>query len=293
MLQQEIATSKRNVETQDEWVWRDDRRRERERFVTGNGRSYYLPMERLEYIRSVVQEEGSVRVADLSRRLKVSEATVRNDLAQLEQAGLVKRTYGGAMAVRGTRYERSFREQEAHFRAEKGRIAEAAVKLIRSGQLVLLDVGTTTTEIARRLPDLENLVVCTSALNIAVELERCTNVTVMVTGGTVRYMQHSLVNPLGTLLISKINADLLFLGCNGVSAEHGVTNANLPEAEVKQAMVRAAKEVVVVADSSKIGNVAAAHVVPLSEVDRLITDDGADPEEIERVRKAGVEVTLV
>ena len=142
---------------------------------------------------------------------------------------------------------------------------------------MFLDVGTTTTEIARRLPDLEDLVICTSVLNIAVELERCTNVTVMVTGGTVRYMQHSLVNPLGTLLVSKINADLLFLGCNGVSAAHGVTNSNLPEAEIKQAMVRAAKEVVVVADGNKIGNVAAAHVAPLSSVDRLITDTGADP----------------
>lgn len=261
--------------------------------VASDGRNYFLPMERLEFIRSVIQEEGSVRVADLSRILGVSEATVRNDLAQLERMGIVKRTYGGATLVRGTRYERSFREQEAHSREEKGRIADAAVKLIRPGQLVFLDVGTTTTEIARRLPDLADLVICTSALNIAVELERCSNITVMVTGGTVRYMQHSLVNPLGTLLISKIHADVLFLGCNGVSAFHGVTNSNLQEAEIKQAMVQAAKEVVVVADSSKIGNVAAAHVATVHAVDRLITDDGADPNELERIRKSGVDVIVV
>ncbi|MFS8629471.1 MAG: DeoR/GlpR family DNA-binding transcription regulator [Limnochordales bacterium] len=261
--------------------------------MASDSRDYLLPMERLEYIRAAVEKEGSVRVAELSRRLGVSEATVRHDLAQLEQMGLVKRTYGGATLRRGTLYERSFREQEAQYREEKARIAEEAVKLVRPGQLVLLDVGTTTTAIARRLPDLENLVVCTSALNIAVELERCRNVTVMVTGGTVRYKQHSLVNPLGTLLISQINADLLFLGCNGVSTEHGVTNSNLPEAEIKQAMVRAAKEVVVVADSSKIGNVAAAYVAPLSAVDMLITDAGADPEELERIRKSGVKVVVV
>lgn len=258
-----------------------------------DGREHWLPMERMEFIRKTIEAEGSVRVADLSRQLGVSEATVRNDLAQLEQTGLVQRAYGGALLVRGTRYERSFREQEAQYREEKARIAEAAVKLIRPGDLVFLDVGTTTTAIARRLPDLEDLVICTSALNIAVELERCTNVTVMVTGGTVRYMQHSLVNPLGTLLISKINADKLFLGCNGVTAEHGVTNSNLPEAEIKQAMVRAAKEVIVVADGSKIGNVAAAHVVPLAAVDRVITDRDADPDEVERIRKAGVDVTVV
>lgn len=261
--------------------------------MANDERKYLLPMERMEFIRSTIQAERSVRVADLSRRLGVSEATIRNDLAQLEQDGFVKRTYGGALLVRGTRYERSFREQEAHYREEKVRIAEAAAKLIRPGDLVFLDVGTTTTEIARRLPDLEDLVICTSALNIAVELERCANVTVMVTGGTVRYMQHSLVNPLGTLLISNIHADKLFLGCNGVSAEHGVTNSNLPEAEIKQAMVRASKEVIVVADSSKIGHVAAAHVVSLAAVDRVITDRGADPEERERIRKSGVNVTVV
>jgi len=261
--------------------------------VADKARNHLLPMERLEYIRAAVEKEGAVRVADLSRRLGVSEATVRHDLAQLERMGVVRRTYGGATLRRGTLFERSFREQEAQYREEKARIAEEAVKLVRPGQMLLLDVGTTTTAIARRLPDLEGLVVCTSGLNIAVELERCRNVTVIVTGGTVRYKQHSLVNPFGTLLISKINADLLFLGCNGISAEYGVTNSNLPEAEIKQAMVRAAKEVVVVADSSKVGNVAAAHIAPLSAVDMLITDSGADPEELERIRKSGVKVVVV
>src|SRR5690606_37671006 len=147
--------------------------------VAKDERKYLLPMVRMENTRSTIQAERSVRVADISRRLGVSEATIRNDLAQLEQDGFVKRTYGGALLVRGTRYERSFREQEAHYREEKVRIAEAAAKLIRPGDLVFLDVGTTTTEIARRLPDLEDLVICTSALNIAVELERCANVTVM------------------------------------------------------------------------------------------------------------------
>src|SRR5690606_41878794 len=129
-------------------------------------------MERLEYIRAAVAKEGSVRVAELSRRLGVSEATVRNDLAQLEQTGLVTRTYGGATLRRGTLYERSFREQEAQYQDEKARIAEEAVKLVRPGQPLLGDVGTTTTAIARRLPHLENPVVFNSTVNIAVEPER-------------------------------------------------------------------------------------------------------------------------
>lgn len=258
--------------------------------VDESRKNYLLPMERVEWIRRALQTERSVRVAEISRRLGVSEATVRNDLARLEQEGVVKRTYGGAMLLQGTRYERSFREQEAQYRAEKERMARAAVEYIHPGDFVLLDVGTTTTQIARCLPDLENLVVCTSALNIAVELERCPKVTVMLTGGTVRYKQHSLVNPLATLLIEKIHADTLFLGCNGISADRGVTNSNLPEAEVKQAMIRAAKQVIVMADRSKIGQVAAAHVAPLQFVDKLITDRDADPVELERLREAGVDV---
>lgn len=251
-----------------------------------------LPMERVERIRQIAKQQRSVRVTDLSQELGVSEATVRNDLARLEKEGLVKRTYGGAVLQSSTRYERSFQEQEQQARAEKALIADAAARLIEPRDLIFLDVGTTTTEIARRLPTLDDIVVCTSALNIAVELERHENLTVLVTGGTVRFKQHSLINPLGTLLVERIHADKLFLGCNGVSFEGGITNANLPEAEIKQAMVRAAKEVIVVADSSKIGNIAAAHVCTLAAVDRLITDAAADPTELDRIRRVGVEVII-
>lgn len=154
-------------------------------------------------------------------------------------------------------------------------------------------MGTTTTEIARHLPHVTNLVVVTSALNIALELERHPGVTVLVTGGTLRPMQHSLVNPLATVLLSQINADKLFLGCNGVSAEKGITNCNIQEAEIKRAMITAAKRVIVVADSSKIGAVAAAHVAPISAIHQVITDTNADEAELERIRQQGVEVVTV
>ncbi|NLG70317.1 MAG: DeoR/GlpR transcriptional regulator, partial [Firmicutes bacterium] len=195
----------------------------------------------------------------------------------------------GAVLARGTRFERPFAAQEARFREEKQRIGAAAAGLIEDGDTIILDIGTTTTEIARHLPQVTNLVVVTSALNIALELERHPGVTVVVTGGTLRPMQHSLVNPLATVLLAQINADKLFLGCNGVSADKGITNSNLQEAEVKRAMIAAAKRVIVVADSSKIGAVAAAHVAPISVVHQVITDDHADEAELDRLRQRGVE----
>ncbi len=254
---------------------------------------HLLPAERLDRIRQILLSQGAVRVAALSRELDVSEVTIRSDLARLEQEGFARRTHGGAVLARGTRFERPFAEQEARFREEKQRIGAAAAALIEDGDTIILDVGTTTTEIARHLPPVTNLVVVTSALNIALELERHPGVTVVVTGGTLRPMQHSLVNPLATILLAQINADKLFLGCNGVSADKGITNSNLQEAEVKRAMIAAAKRVIVVADSSKIGAVAAAHVAPISVVHQLITDDHADEAEVERLRQRGIDVRTV
>ena len=258
-----------------------------------SGNEPLLPAERLERIRALLLAHGAVRVTALSKELNVSEVTIRSDLARLEQEGFARRTHGGAVLARGTRFERPFAEQQARFREEKQRIGAAAAKLIEDGDTVILDVGTTTTEIARHLPQVSNLVVVTSALNIALELERYPGVTVVVTGGTLRPMQHSLVNPLGTVLLSQIHADKLFLGCNGVSAEKGITNSNMQEAEIKRAMIAAAKRVIVVADSSKIGAVAAAHVAPLSAIHQVITDTNADPVELERIRQRGVDVLTV
>lgn len=223
----------------------------------------------------------------------MSEVTVRSDLARLAREGFARRTHGGAVLARSTRFERPFAEQETQFRQEKRRIGLAAARLIEDGDTVILDVGTTATEIARQLPRLADVVVVTSALNIALELERYPGLTVLVTGGTLRPMQHSLVNPYGTLLLGEIHADKLFLGCNGVSQEKGITNSNMQEAEIKRAMIACSQHVIVVADSSKVGRVAAAHVAPLQAVHRLITDTGADAEELERLRDAGIEVTTV
>ncbi|WP_293913863.1 DeoR/GlpR family DNA-binding transcription regulator [Deinococcus sp.] len=219
----------------------------------------------------VLARQERISVTELSSMLGVSEVTVRHDLDALAQAGLLRRTRGGAARVLET--EQALEASSLRHVAAKRRIGRAAAALVRSGDTIFLDVGSTTTEIARSLsPTLQGVLVVTNGLNIALELERLPNVEVMVTGGRLRRLQHSLVNPYALELLGHIHADWLFLGCNGVHPERGVTNANFEEAEVKAGMVARSREVVVVADHSKLGAVSRAQITGLEQVTTLITD---------------------
>jgi DeoR family transcriptional regulator of aga operon len=244
----------------------------------------------------LVQDRGFARVADLATRFGVSTVTVRTDLQALEQRGRVRRIRGGAVPPTDLRAEQPFEVAAQDLAAEKAAIAAHAAGLVHSGDTVILDVGTTTTAIARALMDraeLRDLTVITNALNIALELEGASpRISVVVTGGTVRPLQHSLVNPLGTVLLEQLRATIAFIGCNGVDARGGVTNINLPEAEVKRAMVLAARRRVVVADGSKLGEVELARVCELHEVSLVLTDRTADPAVVAEVAATGCQVEL-
>ena len=135
--------------------------------------------------------------------------------------------------------------------------------------------------------------VFTNGLNIAAILEADPDITTVVTGGTLRPKQHSLVNPLAEFILPRIHADMALIGVSGIEAEHGVTNVNVAEAEMKALFVRAARRRVVLADSSKIGKVALAKFADLQEIDLLITDLGADEDDIAAIRDKGLEVKLV
>lgn len=252
-----------------------------------------FPEERRSNIIDILNKLGRRRVSDLARDLAVSEVTVRQDLDLLERQGLLRRTHGGAILNSRTGFERTFQLEAATFQEEKERIGRAAAALVSDGETIILDVGTTTTEVARHLKDHKGLTIITNALNIAMLLEENPDITVIVTGGTLRAKQHSLVNPYGFLILEQIHADMAFIGASGISAEKGITNANIPEAEMKRMFVRNARRRILVADSSKIGNVALAKVSDLWEINQLITDNQADPGEIETLRGQGLGVELV
>jgi DeoR family transcriptional regulator of aga operon len=256
---------------------------------------------RREQIRRLVDERGFVRVAELRDAFGVSGVTARTDLDALVAEGAVQRVHGGAVpALLGSagrpERESSFEEALASSVVPKQQIGELAASLVRSGQSVILDVGTTTLAIARALrarTDLTDVVVITNGLSIALELEPAIpRFTVIVTGGSLRPLQHSLVEPLAATVLSQVHADLAFIGCNGVDVHNGVTNINLPEAGVKTLMLAAASRAVVVADGSKLGQVHLGRVGPLAAFDTLVTDAAADPQELALLREAGLTVLV-
>lgn len=260
--------------------------------------SHPLPAEvRQGRIRSYVNDHEFVRVADISERFKVSEVTARADLTALEERGHVRRVHGGAVPRQVHRTERPFDLTEDSRVEAAAHLGRAGAELVRPGDAVLIDVGTTTTALARALvarPDLSEVSVFTNGLTIALGLEAAfPRITVVVTGGTLRPMQHSLVNPLGETILEGITASIAFIGCNGVDPSGGITNINLPEAEIKRRFVAAARKRVVLADGRKLGVVELVQVCSIDDVDLLITDSRADSDVVDRIRELGVDVAVV
>jgi DeoR family transcriptional regulator of aga operon len=256
-----------------------------------------LAVARRQQILAIIEQRGFARVSQLSRHLQISEVTVRSDLNALAESHAVQRVHGGAIAgLRSSALERPFEQSLMNAADEKRRIGVLAASFVASNEAVMLDVGTTTTAIARALAareDLENVVVITNALNIALEFERVIpRFTVIVTGGTLRPMQHSLVDPLADVLLDRVRSDIAFVGCTGVDVEFGITNANVPEADMKRRMLATAKRAVVVADSMKLGVTQLSRVVPLSDIDALVTGEEASPDILAELRGADLEVIL-
>lgn len=254
------------------------------------------PELRQERITGLVQERGFVRVVDLATRFAVSTVTIRTDLQALEARGKLRRIRGGAVPASVVPGEQPFEASALDLATEKAHIGAAAARQVASGETVLLDAGTTTTAVARALlarTDLHDATVFTTALNVALELERAhPRITVVVTGGTLRPLQHSLVNPLATVLLGKVNASIGFIGCNGVDVRGGITDINLPEAEIKRAMVLAARRRVIVADGSKLGEIELAKVCDIDEVSMVITDQTADPAVVAEIEATGCAVKI-
>jgi DeoR family transcriptional regulator of aga operon len=252
-----------------------------------------FPVERRSKIMAFLQREGRCMVGDLARELSVSEVTIRQDLDLLEKQGLLGRTHGGAVLKSKFGLEQPFQMVETTFTAEKQRIAKAAVALLSPGDTIILDVGTTVTEVAKQLRQARDLTVFTNGLNIATILEANSDITTIVTGGSLRAKQHSLVNPYADLILTKINVDLALIGIGGITVKQGITNVNIAEAEMKALFLKVARRRVVVADSGKIGKVSLAKIAALNQIDLLITDRGADANEVAALREAGLEVRLV
>ena len=249
--------------------------------------------ERRQHVLATIQREGRVLVSEIAEELNISRITIRKDLDHLEARGLVQRTHGGALAPQvGSLLDPSLKEKEQHQLQQKQRIASAAVKLVEEGQCVLLDSGTTTTAIARALRGFSRLTVVTNAVNIAAELTG-TNFDVILTGGMLRKNSFSLVGPQAEDVLREINADILFLGVDGFDPRIGVTTPNVLESRVNRAMVKAARKIVAVCDSTKFTHRSFALIVPPSAIHTVITDSRISAEDAQTLRNGGIELILV
>ncbi|MBO6755541.1 MAG: DeoR/GlpR transcriptional regulator [Roseibium sp.] len=247
--------------------------------------------ERQNRILDMLQANGRVDIAQLSEDLGVSTVTIRADLNRLENAQLLRRVRGGAVAAFTGRYDASADVLTPPNLRQKERIVTEALKLVFNGQTIFLSSGTTAELLAARIPaTITDLVVATNSINVARILADHPGVSVIVTGGTLRSKVNSLVAPLGDVLLREINADLGLLSASGVDVDRGFTNASWAEAEVAKAMVRAAKRVVFLADHSKIGHIASARIVGLGEANGLITDSGAPSDFLRGAREKGLDI---
>ena len=247
--------------------------------------------ERLGLILEELSAIGSVGVTDLCERLGVSAATVRRDLEHLEDQRLLTRTHGGAVAQMVS-YELPLRYRSARRQEQKRRIGLEAAGRVHDGAVIGLTGGTTTTEIARAIAD-RPLTVVTNALNIASELAIRPNIKLLVTGGVARPETYELVGPIADRTVGDLHLDTAFIGADGVTASAGLTTHHEIEAHTDRAVLDAASSVVVVVDGSKLGRVAFVEICPVAAVNELVTDDEADPTELDRIREAGVTVTVV
>jgi DeoR family transcriptional regulator of aga operon len=249
--------------------------------------------ERRQHILSLIQKQGRVLVDELSTSLNLSQITIRKDLDYLESKDLLVRTHGGALpAQAGALSDPTIQEKEELHHEEKVKIAKAAAAMISEGQCIILDSGTTTTEIARSLSSLRHLTVITNALNIAADLAR-SNFEIIMIGGTLRKNSLSVVGPLAEDVLKEMHADIVFLGVDGFDTKIGLTTPNLLEARVNRAMAEAAEKVVAVCDSSKFNRRSLSLIVGASAIDHVITDSNLSQEDVKAIRDAGIEVTLV
>jgi len=238
------------------------------------------PAERRQAILDQVRDRGYVRAVELTSALHVDSSTIRRDMERLERAGLIRRMHGGALpADPADTIDTPYEVRRSQRLAEKTAIGAAAAELVEDGQSVLIDNGSTAYQVASALGSYRDLTVVTNDLMVAMCLRNQGVRQVHVTGGLLLDTVFTLVGPVATHAVEGLHVDWAFLGAEGVDPDAGITNINVVEIPLKRAMIAAARNVAVVADSSKLGRRSLATVCALDDVDAVITDDGIPAED--------------
>lgn len=252
-----------------------------------------LMLDRRARIAAIVRQRGSVRVQELAERFQVSAVTIRTDLVQLEKDGVLIRDRGGAVACgQGSALVAFDQRTTLHLEA-KQRIGQAAAALVQPGDTILMDAGTTVVEMSRHLLQISPLTVVTNALNVALELRAAPAARVLMLGGTLNYATFGTLGPLLDQSLSELAVQKLFLAAESVDVGVGVTDSTPEIAHAKRALARAARQVILLADSSKWGKVGFIKVLPLEQIQTVVTDSGLSESARAAIERAGLELIVV
>jgi len=243
-------------------------------------------------IRKQVLSKGSVKISDLVQEFQVSEETIRRDLGALEEEGLVKKNYGGAVLIEHFDQVPPVDKRQSVFFEEKNSIGKRAAEFVEEQQIVILDAGTTTWCVARHLRHLNDVTIVTNGLNVAEECSKNDGASIYMVGSKLFKRAMSLVGPKAESDLQQYSANYVFLGTTGISIAKGFMTSDLYEAEVKRAMIKAGQKVVIVADHSKFHKQGLISFAGFDVVDYLITSDQADPHILEQIEELGVKVLV-
>ena len=247
--------------------------------------------ERWEKIIEMVEEKGSVSVEEIAQALSISTPTVRRDLARIHQRGLIKRTRGGAAPSAQRQVGLTVAESRRVNPIEKELIGQVAAELVEPGESVMMDGGFTTYQVARHI-QANNVKVVTNSFDVVQALIGRGDIGLVVLGGEMLFDSGTTVGPSAERQIREMTADKAIIGINGISPEDGLYADKQSTAQTKIAMIERSKEVIIVADYSKLGRSALYNVAPIESVTTLVTDDKADEAILNAFRNAGVEVLV-
>lgn len=255
-----------------------------------------MDVERRQQMVAFIEQNEGATVAELKRRFGVSDATVRRDLIQLSQQGYIERGHGGAVPRRFRRSQ-GLPElpvlERAHLMVkEKRRIGQAAAGHVEDGDVILISGGSTTAEMVPYLGGRRGLTVVTNALNIASLLAPHQNIRTVITGGVVRHSELSMLGALTEDALRNLRVDKLFMGSPAIHVDYGLSADDMTEVQSDRNIMASAREVIVLADHTKFGNIATMRVAPIEQVRRLITDSGTPESTLAALRKEGIEVEV-
>lgn len=246
--------------------------------------------DRMQLVRSFVEQQQQVTIEELALQFEISPATVRRTLTTLAERGEIRRVRGGAQAVRTAPPELPVLQRAERQRAAKARIGQTAAAMVADGETVFLGSGTTVLEVARHLIGREDLTVLTNSLLVINTLVDVSDIEVVALGGVLRRSELSLIGHVAEQTLREVRATKVFMGIRAVHPEHGLTNDYLPETMTDRAVLRLGGDVVLVADHTKFGSVSTAFLAPVTAVDVIVTDNETPDASLAALTSQGVKV---